>query len=192
MCFRPRDRLVNEPFPGNVLGYPLLLIPGWAHANVLQIAYSFAVPVIRNSNDHILIFFAGTTSSHAPLPLRSQDRHIPARLRQRVARARFQPCASVVHTPLQTTSSILLACVYLCRASFCSHQSLGASQLSLQTRLHNKMYNIGCVWPFGVYFALCYEELRSWGDRCCQYLTCCWRDSTEGHTRDSNIKRKFK
>ena len=98
----------------------------------------------------------------------------------------------VVYTPLQTTSSILLACVYLCRASFCSHQSLGASQLSLQTRLHNKMYNIGCVWPFGVYFALCYEELRSWGDRCCQYLTCCWRDSTEGHTRDSNIKRKFK
>jgi len=96
----------------------------------------------------------------------------------------------VVYAPLQTTSSILLACVYLCRASFCSsagaHQSLTASQLSLQTRLHNKIYDIGCVWPFGVYFALCYEELRSWGDRCCQYLTCCWRDSTEG-TRATRI-----
>ncbi len=179
---------------------PLLLIPGWAHANVLQIAYNFAVPVIRNSNDHILIFFAGTTWF-----LRGVTLHYPFGVKIGISPL---GCANVSHVlgsnlvlvvvyaPLQITSSILLACVYLCRASFCSsagaHQSLGASQLSLQTRLHNKMYNIGCVWPFGVYFALCYEELQSWGDRCCQYLTCCWRDSTEGHTSDSNIKRKFK
>jgi len=56
--------IVNEPFSGNVFRDPLLLLPGWADAHVLQAAYNLAVPVIRKSNDDILIFFAGTTWSN--------------------------------------------------------------------------------------------------------------------------------
>jgi len=58
--------LINEPFAGDVWGYPDLLIPWEADRNNLQPFYDTIVPMIRETNKNHLVFFEPVTWSSQP------------------------------------------------------------------------------------------------------------------------------
>mmetsp|Transcript_36033 Transcript_36033/g.50042 ORF Transcript_36033/g.50042 Transcript_36033/m.50042 type:complete len:84 (+) Transcript_36033:145-396(+) len=53
--------LINEPFAGNIVRHPRLLLPGVADRVMLQPAYDTLGNMIREADEEAVLFFASVT-----------------------------------------------------------------------------------------------------------------------------------